>query len=619
MESSSRYICSVLLAALVAITISGCAIKRDAYDVPAVPIPEAFAQAPKPEESHRVAPTDVSLDSVLPTWWEVFGNEELDSLMDMALSRNQDLRIASFRVNHTQARFMQALGREWPTVSIPARAAIEAPEEGVGDNPRDGKVTSKNIFEISLRGDWRLDVWGERRAMAEAAEYRLWKAAFDHDTVKMNLVADVAMAYAEYLSLSERVALAGETERVVESMLKAVETRLGEGDATRLDYEQQRAAVYGVKAVIPELELQREEALHRLSRLLGVTPSDVQLMGDNLRNLALPHLVPGIPSALLLRRPDVRSAEADLLAADADIDTARARILPPLDLSAQIGYGSRYLTDLFSPHALAYSAVASLAATIFDAGVRKSEVDFSRARHEELVELYVRVIYDAVREVEDALAQLRRTDQRLEALDNACEASGQALDYSGKLYELRAVDYLNLLMTERTHHKNLDERLKIRLDRYKGQMRLFRALGGGVTVIEPLPGKGARPEVVLADSTGTVVGDPPPPLSRQDEARVVWASDEKVELAKDQWLVELSGLYDRAAVTATAQDLKKEYPQLMTDRQLYAVESGVERGEGKNRMVWYRLRIIPAEKQEGAHIVCDALQKGKRRCRVVQP
>lgn len=619
MESSSRYVCSVLFPALVAIIFSGCAIKRDAYDVPAVPIPEAFIQAPGPVESPRAPLADIALDTVLPTWWEVFGDEELNSLMDMALSRNQDLRIASFRVSHTQARFMQALGREWPTVSVPARASIEAPEDGVGDNPRDAKVTSKNIFEISLRGDWRLDVWGERRAMAEAAEYRLWKAAFDHDTVKMNLVADVAMAYAEYLSLSERVALALETERVVESMLKAVQGRLDQGDATRLDYEQQRAAVYGVKAVIPELELQREEALHRLSRLLGITPSDVQIMGDNLRNLTLPRLVPGIPSALLLRRPDVRSAEADLLAADADIDTARARILPPLDLSAQIGYGSRYLTDLFMPHALAYTAVASLAATIFDAGVRRSEVDFSRARHEELVELYVRVIYDAVRDVEDALAQLRRTDQRLDALDNACDASEQALAYSRKLYELRAVDYLNLLMTERTHHKNLDERLKIRLDRYKGMMRLFRALGGGVAVMEPLPGKGTRPEVIPADSSGTMTGDSPPAPSRHDEARIVWANDEKVTFPKNQWVVELSGLYDRAAVMATVEDLKKEHPGLMTDRRLYARESGVERGEGKNRMVWYRLWIIPAEKQEDAQLVRDALQKGKRRCRVVQP
>ncbi len=601
---------------LILLPLAGCAVKRDAYDVPAIPMPETFRQDQDMDMDKQPSLSETPLETVLPTWWRVLGNEELDRLMDLALARNQDLRIASFRVAHILARHEQARGAQWPTISVPARVGVEAPKQGVGDNPRGTAVESHNIFEVSVRGDWRFDLWGEKRALAEAAQYRLWKATFDHDAIKMNVVADVVLAYAEYLSLTDRLRIARETERVVEEMLQAVENRLNEGDATRLDYEQQRSAVYGVKAVIPELELQREVVLHRLARIVGLTPSDLETSGESLQSLALPVVIPGIPSSLLLRRPDVRSVEADLLAADADIDVARARVLPPLDLTAQIGYGSRHFSEWFMPHSLAYNAIASLSAALFDGGVRKSEVKYAKARNEELVELYVRVLYDATREVEDALATLRRTGERLAALDVACEASGLALEYSQTMYALQAADYLTLLITERTHHRNLDERLQVQLGRHNGLIRLFRALGGGVPVSAPLPGKGQRPEVDLLVAGGTILADPPPGL---DETGIAWDADEQEDQKSDPWMVELSGLYDRAAATAAARDLVMNHPELMAKRLVHPVESGVERDDGEDRIFWYRLRVAPMESLEEAEAFCEALQQSKRRCHVVTP
>ncbi|WP_045223209.1 efflux transporter outer membrane subunit [Desulfonatronum thioautotrophicum] len=614
--TSIRFLSLCLTLALCLSVLSGCGVKRDAYDVPVIPLPETFRQTPATDTSSDMKFEGIPLDSILPEWWRVLGNEELDRLMDMAMARNQDLRIASMRVAHTQARFEQAMGTRLPTVSVPARVGVEAPEQGIGDNPRGESVRSRNIFQISLRGDWRPDIWGDQKAEAEAARYRLWKTTFDHDIVSMNVIAEVALAYAEYLSLTDRLHLAWETERVVEQMLQAVQDRVDHGDATMLDYEQQRSAVYGVKAIIPELELQRDEVQHRLSRITGVTPADLETTGETLESLALPRMIPGVPSSLLLRRPDVRSVEADLLAADADIDVARARVLPPLDLTSQIGYGSRYFSEWFMPHSLAYNAIASLTATLFDGGVRRKERDFAEARNEELVELYVRVLYDAVREVEDALAVLRRTEQRLAALDVACEASGRALEYSQTLYNLQAVDFLTLLMTERTHHQNLDDRLQVRLDRHRGLIRLFRALGGGVPVSAPLPGKGVRPDVALATVGGRIQTDQLVPL---EETGVIWGLEEKTPASADTWLVELSGLYDRAAVLATLRDLRQEHPELMIDRELLALESGVERADGEERIHWYRLRLLPETSLEEAEAACRTLQRAKRRCQVVSP
>ncbi len=609
----THFLSRSFLLALLLLLVTACAAKRDVYDVPEIPMPMTFLQKPSVDEELSDLLSEIPLEGILPTWWRALGNEELDRLVDIALARNQDLRIASARVAHTQARFGQAVGGQWPTLSIPARVGVEAPKQGMGDNPRGTAVESHNIFEASIRGDWRFDLWGEQRALAEAAEYRMWKATFDHDIIQMNLIADVATAYAEYLSLTDRLRIARETERVVEEMLESVGRRLNQGDATRLDYEQQRSAVYSVKAVIPELELQREEIQHSLSRIVGLIPADFETSGETLDSLALPAVVPGVPSSLLLRRPDIRSVEADLLAADADIDVARARILPPLDLTAQIGYGSRHFSEWFMPHSLAYNAIASLTATIFDGGVRKGEEKYAKARFEELVELYVRTLYDATREVEDALVTLRRTQQRLDALDIACEASALALEYSQTMYGLQAADYLTLLITERTHHRNLDERLQVRLDRHKGLIRLFRALGGGVEVSGPLPGKGQRPEIDLLAAGGTIFAEQP---SMLDESNVAWDEEDALERV---WAVELSGLYDRAAATAAARDLGLHQPEIMAGRLLYPVESGVERADEEKPVIWYRLRLAPMESEAEAEAVCDELQQAKRRCEVVKP
>ncbi len=603
---------------LLGVFLVGCAAKRDEYHVPQVPVPDTFYQSRALEDPAVVSFDQTPLESILPDWWRVLGNTELDRLMDMALARNQDLRIASFRVAHSQARYRQAYGEQWPTISVPARAGIEAPEQGVGDNPRGEKVRSQNIFEMSLRGDWRVDLWGEKSASAQAAQYRFWMATFEHEAARMNVTAQVASAYAQYLALTDRINVARESERVVMEMLRSVKERLEYGESTRLDYEQQRSAVYGVKAVIPELELQRDEVFHRLSRLVGVTPSDLETFEDTLLSLGLPRVSPGVPSSLLLLRPDVRSAEADLLASDADIDVARARILPPLDLTAQIGYGSRHLSQLFMPHSLAYNAIASITATLFDGGVRRNEEIFARARNEELVEHYIRVIYDAVTEVEDALATIRRTEQRLAAIDAACEASERALDYSRELFNLQAIDYLTVLITERTHHQNLDQRIQIQLERYLGTIRLFQALGGGSAVSEPLPGKGHRPDHELTVAGGLILADPVEPVK---ETGIVWDPPVWPEEEREHlWLVELSGLYDRTAAYALVRDLHKELQDFMLNRELLAVESGVQREDGRQRLIWYRLRLLPAaDDKDKAQQICDILAENKRRCHVVKP
>ena len=502
-----------MLLLLLTVSVVGCAAKRDNYDVPEVLLPEQFKYADSaatvdtPLDFKSLAEGDeplLSLDQGLPRWWQVFASDELNELVELTLTRNHDLRINTLKVTQDWLRYRQSRGGELPKITLPLQAKIEAPDDGIGSVPPGGEVHSRTLYQASLRGDWRVDLWGELRSLSEAAEFRMWRSIFNHDAVQIEILATVVDAYIEYLTINDRLRVARDSERVMDEMLAAVDQRLSGGDATLIDLEQQRAATHSVKAVLPELELQREEALHRLAQLSGGIPKDFELAELGLDSLSFPEVIPGLPAALLLRRPDVRQVEAELLAADADIDVARARILPPLDLTAQIGYGSRHLAQLFSPHTLFWNAIGNLSATIFDGGRLRRERDFAVARHEELVETYYRTIYNAVREVEDALVAIELTGRRLEILNRSVEASRRAMLHSREAYEYGAVDYLTLLYNINTHHNKLDEYLRVRQERQRAMVRLLRALGGGAPNLLPLPDGGKRPEAVPESAGGVM-------------------------------------------------------------------------------------------------------------------
>lgn len=502
-----------LAASLLAGALSGCAIKRGHYDVPDIPLPAAYPRAAVALQDSAPAAAPVAaapaaggqqLDKVLPEWWRLLRSAELDGLVARALADNQELRAAEQRWLQARARAAQAGADRLPLVTGSAQRRRESAAGEVGGSVTGGHTPTRDIAQVGVRADLRLDIWGERQAMFESADLQQWRARFLRDEVQRNVVANVVSAYLDVLSFDDRLRVALETEAAASDMQAAIEVRLDKGDATLVELEQQRAAAYAVKATIPTLELQRDEALNNLALQVGAVPGSLELKGQGLGSLSFPTVLPGMPSALLLRRPDIRVVEARLLAAEADVDTARTRLLPPLDLSAQAGYGSQYMSRLFEPSTLFWNVLASLSVTLFDHGKRDNEVVYSKAVRLELVETYARTIYGAVREVDDALNGVRLGGRRLDAQRQAAEASRRAWDYSRESYRAGAIDHLLLLDTERNYHRNLDEQHVIDRARYRALVNLFAALGGGVAGAEALPGKGRRP-ATPADGRGTVV------------------------------------------------------------------------------------------------------------------
>lgn len=634
----------ILSAALVGMTLAGCAAKRDRYDVPEIPVPAAYQKAataqipavaalvtagqaageatPVPPAANQAggkspAQNDpIGLDQALPRWWRLLGSAELDGLVDRALSSNHDLRIATLRVDQARARAEQAVSDRLPEISAPVQAKREAPTGGIGSVSAGGEVKRRNVYQAGLRGDWRVDVWGERQAMFESADLQLWRAMFQRDDVQRNLVASVVTSYVEYLSFNDRVEVARETDKAVTEMLDAIVARLEKGDATVIEMEQQRAAVYSVKATIPALEQQRDEALNNLSVLLGAPPGSLKLTGKGLDSLSYPTVVPGVPSALLLRRPDIRVMEARLLSADADLDVARTRLLPPLDLTAQAGYGSLFVSQLFESHTLFWNLIANLSVTIFDHGKRNREVDFAKAVHEELVETYARVIYGAVREVDDALNAIQLTRQRLEAQRESAEAARRSWGYSRESYQAGAVDHLLLLDTERTYHRNLDEQHNIAMLRYRALIGLFTALGGGVQTGGPLPGSGNRPAAPAVNVGFAIISQAGAAPARNADGLAM-----AVSLGSDpedaSWLVELAGVYGRPAIASTWRDLKTRFPDMMENRFLLPRRRGADETAGTEGAAVYQVFLARFSTSEDAEAACARLRENQVRCKVI--
>lgn len=628
----------------VTLMLVGCLAKRSDYSVPDVPLPAKYrstaGELGEPQTGSATGAAEASetvppppapppqAEAGLAEWWHSFGSEELEALIDRGMANNADIRMATLRVVQAKARAEQAGAGRFPTITMPMISATQYPgssnavgtapsgssSSGSGSGSGSGTSNGQNTFQTYLRYDLRLDIWGEQAALAESAGLQLWRAIYERDNIRRNMAATLASHYVDYVTLNDRLRVAKETEAVLNATLSAIEKKVAAGDATLAELEQQRAAIFSLRATVPQMEQARDDALSAIAFLVGTVPGALKLSGAGLDSLTLPSVVPGLPSALLLRRPDVRMAEARLLAADADLDVARARILPPVDLSAQVGYSSTMLSQLFLPQALFWNTVANLSITIFDGGRRSNEKVYAQALKEEMVESYLRTVYQSLREVESALVSVRLAEKRQAAEKETIAAARRAWDISSKVYALGNIDYLSLLETERNYHRYLDEYQRIRSDYFRGYVTLFQALGGGVKPGDALPGLGARPRAEAGAAPAVSGGDRP---RRQVAGEGVGWGDGGSLQVENFWQVELAGLYDRSAIGPAWRDLRTRYPEWMEGRALRPRLYDRVGDGGDNQESWYRLYVAKFDSPGLAAGFCATLNASQQRCRVV--
>lgn len=602
-------------------TLSACGALNTHYTPEPVPTPTQFNLAsdvvtdgqdapqhtPQPANSRPQSPVpsaqsddadDTANDTLadnLPTnnpseieWWRHFKSAELNILVDRALANNPEIRIALAKIVQSKARFEQAAAGKLPTISAPMTLA------------RQSALAYASLPSAGLRADWRLDIWGEQSALSDSAAFQLERTICEYDNVQRNMVAALLNAYIEYLSLNDRIRIARETERILQATMETMEKRFEVGEVTLPELEQQKAAIYAAHASIPILEQQRMETLHSIAAIVGSVPGDIKLSDQGIDSLSAPAIRPGIPSSLLLTRPDIRASEAQLKAANADINVARAKMLPPLDLYAERGYRGTSIDDLFAPKSLFLDLVARLTINIFDGGRRQNELEFTKAAQEEMVEGYARTVRQAIKDVESALNTIRMSNQRLTAQRNASEASRKAWEITTRLYGAGHSDYLTQLDTQRSFHRYLEDYQRSRMDLFKGHVALLQALGNAPNF---------KPSLSATDHTDET--------TQHFVASGITVLKDDAEIDHGTWQVELAGLYPKSAISSVWRDLKYRFPDLMENlivrpRLQGQVVSGIESPKS-----WYRLYLAEFHDFQSANTLCQSLNTHQQRCKVV--
>jgi multidrug efflux system outer membrane protein len=445
------------------------------YQRPSIATPQSF-RAPDP------LPLGEAASFADLKWFEVFKDEQLQDLIRRALERNYDLRDAVARVAEARASLGITRSNQFPNFG--AGGAVE-----INRLSRDGATPlppqflpsqDRNFGTAALQLlSFEVDIWGKLRRATEAARANLLSADENRKAVVTTLVSDVATAYLTLRELDYELEISTRTLRTREESLELTQSRETHGVSTELDLRQAEELVYTAAETIPDTQRQIQQTENQISLLLGESPNTV-VRGRSLTELQIPPEVPpGLPSALLERRPDIRAAEQDLIAANAQIGVARAAYFPTLSLSGALGGASTQLSSLFSGPASLWSLIPQVTQPIFTAGRLKSNVKLAEAEHERVLVQYEKTIQTAFTETSDALI----AHQRFRESRAKQERLGKALEDRLRLAYLRyhgGVDtQLNALDADRDLFQAQLDLARLRLEEVLSVVQLYKALGGG--------------------------------------------------------------------------------------------------------------------------------------------
>ena len=454
---------------LVALLAAGCSLAPSS-EPPTIDAPDAWRA---PVDSSAVAPSD----SVSDTWWVAFGDSTLDSLVAEALDANQDLMIAVARVDRARALARIAGADRFPQIDVSGSYAKTHQSEAA-NNVSPGDDPESERFGASAIGSFELDLFGRARNQARAGHEEMLATAYARDAIQLAVVSDVVTTYFDLVALDLQAQV---TSATVESRRQAydlIKIRYDGGLVSELDLERARGERASAEAALPEIERLRRATENRLAILLGRMPGPVT-RGKPIDQLSAPTIPAELPSTLLLRRPDVAAAEAQLAAAAARIGAARANLFPSINLVGAYGSASSDLSDLFTGPALAWNFGAGLLQPIFHAGRNRALVAATRAEQREAIAVYLQTAHGAFRDVEDALfAVVSFRDRRL-ALQEQAEALTRARQLAGDRYREGETNFLDVLDVERSRLVAELEYVGARRDELNAAVELYRALGGG--------------------------------------------------------------------------------------------------------------------------------------------
>lgn len=458
--------------------IAGCMVGPN-YQRPAVSVPAQWSEGAGSEQT--------ATSASLP-WWKLYGDAQLDGLIQRALNANLDLQRAGYRIREARAMLRQNRAALWPSVDATASAARgqeSANAPGVSPFLQGGDLGAgsslQNLFQAGFDASWELDLFGGTRRSIEAARADAQSIAFERDAVALSLTAEVARTYVDLRSSQAQLALATQSVGIQHEALAMVRSRYAGGLATDVDLAAAEAQLHGAEAAVPGWQTRRKQAMYRLGVLVGEPPETLtgELASNRALSDALPAIEAGLPSDLLRRRPDIQSAERQLAAATARIGVATAQLYPQFSLGASAGLASFTASNFFDPHSVIWSIGPSLTWPIFRGGQIKASIDVRNMQAQQALLTYRQAILTALEDVENALAAYHNEQQRHNALAAALASNRQSLEHTRALYLGGMADFRSVLDQQQRLLQAQGDLERSTAAEWTGQIALYKALGGG--------------------------------------------------------------------------------------------------------------------------------------------
>jgi NodT family efflux transporter outer membrane factor (OMF) lipoprotein len=425
----------------------------------------------------------------LATWWTTLGDPMLDELIALAVSGNQDLRLAQARVREARARRGISAAALWPTVDPRVSATHSRTSEnsvtfsvpsGPGGSALDFEFTN-DLYALGFDASWELDVFGGTRRGIEAADADIETREAEQRDILVTLLAEVALNYLELRTAQQRLEVARANLDSQEKTYELTRWRRTAGLATQLDVEQARSILAQSQATEPGLETAVKQSKNRLAVLVGVWPGTLDDELSTVAPLPVPSLQisVGVPADTIRRRPDVRAAERRLAAQTAQIGVATADLYPRFSLLGSIGLESLSTDNLFDAGSNVYKIGPSVSWRMFDAGAIRANIQVQTALQEQALIEYESTVLAVLEEVENALIAYAQERVRQDTLREAVEAADRAADLSRNEYEAGLVDFQTVLDAQRTRLNVEDQLAASAGEVISNLVRLYKALGGG--------------------------------------------------------------------------------------------------------------------------------------------
>jgi len=449
-----------ILVLLPALMVAGCAT----FTPEPVPLPVT-----PPEQWSAQLDEGQGIDA---SWWQAFNDDHLNRLIDKALAANSDLAATAQSVIQADLQLQSAGAGLLPSVGATASTGRQASRASGGDTNNGGSTSA------GLSVDYELDLWGRLSAVEGAALASFQATRFDYDAARITLIASVASTWFEWLELQQRVEVARNNLAIGERTLALVEARFRNGAASRAELARQQTSVLSLRNAVPPLEYQARQRLAALRVLTGELPFEGDTPDADISEVSIPVINPLAPASLVTRRPDLAAQEARLVAASADIEQARAALLPSVSLSAAVRLSTDSFLSLADP-ARSVSGLLGLSQSLFDGGQRRNAVAISESRRVALLESYRASLLTAFQEVGDALDRDSLYELQEQRLQEILVRAEETLRLTEVRYREGADDLLTLLESQRNVFDARQQLSQMRLNRLIAAVDLYKALGGG--------------------------------------------------------------------------------------------------------------------------------------------